>query len=399
VMFHVVSCFIELLSFSKDCLIPFLQSRQAIESSMDFFFRVVILLLAGAWWSVGSHFSEALASPETKNHHRVSIVTGANGYVGREVVRTLLQDPGKSSSDIFCLVRAGRVASDTEYWQSCSTADHQDGTIHVLPYDMNDGGKTLEQALQAAQNTKTPCNKLSVYHIASVFGPTEDPIQTARDNVQGTEDLIQTLAKTGNCRLVLTSSMAAVRGTGQDPSNGKYYTHEDWNTISKLNADNWGSCYQWSKAESERRAWELSESLGVPMTSICPSFVFGPPSDTTSNSFSITLVDQWVRGKSPVQSRLCVDIRDCAQAHVAAGTREEAIGKRFLVTAEARVSSQDTAEVLKKVCQDTQLGDSNSIHFDSEFQGGAIPIGQKEVDAADRLEQYLGVSLRSVEET
>ena len=86
--------------------------------------RISSLLLAGAWWSVGSqeHFSEALASPETtKNnnrqhhHHQISIVTGANGYVGREVIRTLLQDPSKSSSDIFCLVRAGRVASETAY--------------------------------------------------------------------------------------------------------------------------------------------------------------------------------------------------------------------------------------------------------------------------------------------
>lgn len=373
--------------------------------------RISSLLLAGAWWSVGSqeHFSEALASPETtKNnnrqhhHHQISIVTGANGYVGREVIRTLLQDPSKSSSDIFCLVRAGRVASETAYWQSsCSTHENNqdDNNIYVLPYDMNDGGKTIEQALQAAQNTKIPCDCVNVYHIASVFGPTDDPIQTARDNVQGTEDLIRCMAKAGNCRLVLTSSMAAVRGTGQDPLNGKYYTHEDWNTISKLNGDNWGSCYQWSKAESERRAWELSESLGVPMTSICPSFVFGPPSDRTSKSFSITLVDQWVRGKSPVQSRLCVDIRDVAQAHVTAGTREEAIGKRFLVTTEARVSSQDTAQVLKNVCRDTQLGDPDSIHFDSEFQGGAIPIGQKEVEAIDRLEKYLGVSLRSVDET
>jgi nucleoside-diphosphate-sugar epimerase len=369
---------------------------------MDFVFRIAVLLLAGGLW--GSHYtycSEALStSPETtkNHHHRVAIVTGANGYVGREVVRTLLQQDLESSSscDIFCLVRAGRVASETEYYKQ-----QDDSSIHVLPYDMNDGGKTLEQALQAAtKSTKTPVDRLSVYHIASVFGPTEDPVQTARDNVQGTEDLMQALAKTGNCRLVLTSSMAAVRGTGQDPLNGEYYTHEDWNTISKLDDANWGSCYQWSKAESERRAWELSESLGVPMTSICPSFVFGPPSDDTkSNSFSITLVEQWVRGKSPVQSRLCVDIRDVAQAHVAAGTREEAIGKRFLVTTEARVSSQETAQVLKKVCQDTQLGDPDSIHFDSEFQGGAIPIGQKEVDAVDRLKQHLGVSLRSVEDT
>lgn len=81
---------------------------------------------------------------------------------------------------------------------------------------------------------------------------------------------------------------------------------------------------------------------------------------------------------------------------MAAGTRDAAIGRRFLVTTEARVSSEDTAE---NVCRETQLGNANAIHFDSQFQGGAIPIGQKEVESVERLEKYLGLTLRSVEET
>lgn len=328
---------------------------------------------------MSTQLSEALAS-------QVAVVTGANGYVGREVVRVLLEDPRNS---IFCLVRPGRVEREREYWKS-------DKTISVLPFEMNDGGSTMQSALDQA---KGQGENICVYHVASVFGPTEDPIQTAHDNVQGTEDLVRMLAKDGKCRLVLTSSMAAVRGTGQDPLNGKFYTKEDWNTMSKLNADSWGSCYQWSKAESERRAWELSESLGVPMASICPSFVFGPSSDSTSNSFSITLVSQWIKGESPVQSRLCVDIRDVAQAHVAAGTRPQAIGKRFLVTTERRISSQKIANVLKETCQECNAGNPERIHHDSVFQGGAIPIGEKEVDAAAQLQESLGISLRPVEDT
>ena len=354
----------------------------------------MLSILAAAWIWGDFSVTEALAA-DTSSNHRVSIVTGANGYVGREVVHTLLAAQQESGGAVYCLVRPARVESEMEYWKSqmASTADRN--SVYVLPYDMKDGGTTASQALQAANE-----GHVCVYHIASVFGPSEDPIQTAHDNVQGTEDLVRALAKAGNGRLVLTSSMAAVRGPGQDPLNGEFYTQEDWNMFSTLKTDNWGSCYQWSKAESERKAWELSKSLGVPMTSICPSFVFGPPSNgTVSNSFSISLVDQWVHGTSPVQSRLCVDIRDVAQAHVAAGTRDEAVGQRFLVTPEARVSSQDTAEVLRQICRETQLGNPNAIHFDSQFQGGAIPIGQKEVDSTERLQKYLGVSLRPVEET
>jgi nucleoside-diphosphate-sugar epimerase len=246
-----------------------------------------------------------------------------------------------------------------------------------------------------------------------VFGPSDNHVQTAKDNVQGTEDLVTAMASflpNIICRLVLTSSMAAVRGTGQEPLNGKYYTYKDWNTQSKIldvdhddhDQKNWGVSYQWSKAESERRAWELAKQHGLPMTSICPSFVFGPPSGggaILSNSYSITLVGQWVRGESSVQSRLCVDIRDVAQAHVAAGTRKEAIGQRFLVSSEARKSSRDMAQALEQVCRDTGLGDASRITFDADFKGGAIPIGAQEVEAIERLRKSLGVHLRPVEET
>jgi nucleoside-diphosphate-sugar epimerase len=146
------------------------------------------------------------------------------------------------------------------------------------------------------------------------------------------------------------------------------------------------------------------------MTSVCPSFVFGPPTTipssssnqhdvNLSNSYSITLVQKWVRGESPVQSRLCVDIRDVARAHVAAGTIDQAIGERFIVSTEARVPSEEMAKELEKVCKETGVGDPNSISFDSNFQGGAIPIGSKEVEAIERLNDILDVTLRPVSET
>lgn len=319
---------------------------------------------------------------------RASIVTGANGYVAREVVQELMKI---NDGRIYCLVRPARIESESQYWSEKSDC------ITVMPYDMLDGGATIQQALeQASRETEQIC----VYHIASVFGPTEDHVQTAKDNVQGTEDLVKALAKYQNdCRLVVTSSMAAVRSTGQKPLNGEYYTDKDWNDRSKL-GDNWGSSYQWSKAQSEKRAWELAEEHNLPMSSICPSFVFGPPSDgKLSSSYSITLVSQWVWGKSEVQSRLCVDVRDVAKAIVAAGTMSEAIGQRFIVSKEERVPSQEMAKALQAACRETGVGSADKITYDADFQGGAIPIGSREVEATEKLERILGVTIRPVQET
>jgi len=351
---------------------------------------------------------------------RVSIITGSNGYVGREVVNVLLNDDGKDEAtatgdncngEILCLVRSNRVESEKLYWERFQSSRSSSSTIRVLPYDMLDGGKTFTDALNAAKGDDLD---ICVYHIASVFGPSEDHIQTAHDNVQGTKDLVQALGnfskKTSKeCRLVVTSSMAAVRGSGQVPKNGDYYTHHDWNTISKLEDNNWGSSYQWSKAESERVAWDIAKDTKIPMTTICPSFVFGPPTKsssaggegdvTLSNSFSITLFGQWVRGESTVQSRLFVDVRDVAKAHVAAGNLDGAIGQRFIVSSEARIPSQEMAEILKEVCKDTGLSDPEKVHFDSEFQGGAIPIGSREVEATSRLQNVLGMTMTPVHDT
>lgn len=314
-------------------------------------------------------------------------MTGANGYVAREVVQELLKNKEQL---IYCLVRPARIESEAQYWSEKSDC------ITVMPYDMLDGGSTIQNALEhASKETEQIC----VYHIASVFGPSEDHVQTANDNVQGTEDLVKALGKYEICRLVVTSSMAAVRGTGQAPLNGDYYTEKDWNVNSKL-GDNWGSSYQWSKAQSEKRAWELAEEYNIPMCSICPSFVFGPPSDgILSNSYSIALVSQWVWGKSEVQSRLCVDVRDVAKAIVASGTEAKAIGQRFIVSQEERVPSQDMAKALQEACRETRVGNPDEITYDAEFQGGAIPIGTREVEATLKMKEYLGVSLRPIEET
>jgi nucleoside-diphosphate-sugar epimerase len=347
----------------------------------------------------GSGSIRSTGMDNTPPHHTTSLVTGANGYVGRAIVHSLLEKA--DCQDIVCLVRAQRVADEQEYWKAHQSSTLTTPSIRVLAYDMLDSGKSLRDALKSTVEGSARC----IYHVASVFGPTENHKQTALDNVQGTKDLVHTLAEIEHCKLVLTSSMAAVRGSGQHPINDKYYTQEDWNTASELGA-NWGASYQWSKAESERRAWELCQQHNIPMVSICPSFVFGPPATYavdslgSSGSYSLTLVNQWIHGESPVESRLFVDIRDVAQAHVAAGTRAAADGKRFIVSTEARVPSQEIASWLQEACRKSSgAAEPDKIHFDGDYQGGFIPIGQREVESSERLQNELGVTLRPVSET
>jgi nucleoside-diphosphate-sugar epimerase len=360
------------------------------------------------------------------------LVTGANGFIGRAVVHALLQEQQEKPvalqpTEILCLVRKHRVADEAAYWQQHQQQQQQEETqvpptdrsrIRVLPYDMIDGGTSLRAALDewhrscdnGSSQQQPP--SLCVYHVASVFGPTENPRATAHQNVQGTRDLFVALDQQWRtvpnsqvdeqrpaCRVVLTSSMAAVRGTGQDPGNGEYYTAEDWNSVSTLADDNWGACYQWSKMESERQAWQLSQELDIPLTVLCPSFVFGPPyGDGGGASYAIQLVRQWMSGASAVQSRLLVDIRDVAAAHVQAGRTPDSRGQRYLVSTEARVPSRELADWIRQAVP-LAHATRERIHADTTYQGGAIPIGQREVKASERLYAALGVRLRPVQET
>jgi nucleoside-diphosphate-sugar epimerase len=130
-----------------------------------------------------------------------SVVTGANGFVGRAIVLELMKRG--SNQDILCLVREHRVRDEEVFWSQLSQVD-QPKCIRVLPYDMLDGGESLHHALA----TTDSYHQRIVFHVASVFGPTQDHQKTALDNVQGTVDVVNVLSRVGNCKLVLTSSTA-----------------------------------------------------------------------------------------------------------------------------------------------------------------------------------------------
>jgi nucleoside-diphosphate-sugar epimerase len=339
-----------------------------------------------------------------------SVVTGANGYVGRAIVHQLLTThqenaPNDATQQIICLVREHRVAQEENYWRNfqSSSSSSPSTSVRVLPYDMLDGGRTLGAALEECQSSDPRADNVCLYHVASVFGPTEDHRQTALQNVQGARDVVETVHRwrcqadaRPPCRIVFTSSMAAVRGTGQTPANGKYYTKHDWNTVSELGA-NWGASYQWSKRKSEQEVRRLADLYEIPLVSLCPSFVFGPPSGgDESSSFSIQLVRRWAKGESPVQSRLLVDIRDVAKAHVLAGTSTSFTNGRLIVSTDARVASKTLADWIRDA---TDPRYRQFIHSDDEFTGGAIPIGEKEVGAEASLKEVLGMTLRPIQET
>jgi len=303
-----------------------------------------------------------------------------------------------------------------------------------MPYDMLDGGVTLEKSIQccldqcALQGPPNITVTINLFHTASIFGPTKTPIETAKQNVQGTKDTIQTLARVIaaatattttrtllHAHLILTSSMAAVRGPGQQPSNKSYFTSQhDWNTISTCGTDSsWGMCYQWSKMYSERLAWKLCDELNISMTSLCPSFIIGPllsgslleeqEHNLVSLPYSLELIKSWLNGDSHVAAATTRDLIH-KNSHSSKYYRQ----RRYLVSTERRIPAQEVAHTLLKIMeqeqnrqqqQEQQITNKKKMYCDDKFDGGYIPIGQIEVLTSDMLRDDLGVTCRPIQES
>ena len=302
-------------------------------------------------------------------------VTGAAGYLGAEIACRAAEQ----GHEVRAVVRPH---SSTEHL-SCA------GITDIL---------TVEDLCQPSAARDAADGADAVIHAASVFQQCDDmEHELVRPNIELAEQMVCACAA-ANARLVLTSSMAAVRGTGQIPHTPPSYTSRDWNTQSQRDGGGFEP-YQYSKAASERQAWELSRRLGGDMVALCPSMIFGPPRSSTCTGFSVGMVEGWVLGKAPVQSRLVVDVRDCAQAHLAAAELPQAVGRRYITSCEARVPARELMAAVQhrlRACGRSDVADR--VTADDDFDGGAILIGEREVHAdADMAE--LGVCCRPNRET
>ncbi|CEM08602.1 unnamed protein product [Vitrella brassicaformis CCMP3155] len=93
------------------------------------------------------------------------------------------------------------------------------------------------------------------------------------------------------------------------------------------------SPYHYSKVQAEKVGWRYSEESGIPLTTILPGLVIGPPNsrkpDTLSVEWGISLVEHGAFYKEILAP--IVDVRETALAHIRAAERPNTDGKRYLL--------------------------------------------------------------------
>lgn len=258
----------------------------------------------------------------TMNPTHPVLVTGATGYVAGWIVKELL-DRGLT---VHAAVRDPSNAAKLRHLQQL--ADQSPGAIQFFAADLLEPG-SYDAAAAGCR---------IVFHTASPFtSRVRDPeTQLIVPAVEGTRNVLETVNRT-ECvtRVVLTSSCAAMYTDAKDSlaAPGGKLTEEIWNTTASLDYQP----YNYSKLLAEREAWSVAEAQDRwRLVAINPSLVIGPALNPapTSASFGIvkTLGDGTLRFGAPRVGMGVVDVRDVANAHVAAATQPTAHG-RYIVSA------------------------------------------------------------------
>ena len=178
------------------------------------------------------------------------------------------------------------------------------------------------------------------------------------------------------------------------------YTENDWSAEGLMREN--GNWYCLSKTKAETLAWEMSKEEGCPyqLAVMNPTLILGPllPGQPHLNTSSAAIVTYMDGGMSEMENacKSIVDVRDVAEAHVAALERPEAFGHRFLLIA-GSPHQKDIANAVRNALPDEMKGNVPTHVGDSTpAPVMAAPAPHPVLYDASPSEQILGISYISV---
>jgi len=170
------------------------------------------------------------------------LVTGANGHIGANTVRSLL----RHGYEVVPFVRStSNLRGIEKLGLTCQYGD-------VMDYP---------SLVKVAQGCDAIIHHATVYRMWA-----KNPDDIIQPALVGTNNIFKAAKEAHVRRLIYTSSMVAV---GYLPKPVGLRTEADWNEHTK-------SPYYIAKTQSEREALRLSEAYGIPTIRLCPTHVSGP---------------------------------------------------------------------------------------------------------------------------
>ncbi|MFX0093572.1 MAG: NAD-dependent epimerase/dehydratase family protein [Candidatus Hodarchaeota archaeon] len=244
----------------------------------------------------------------------ICLVTGANGHLGNNLVRALVNRGEK--------VRAS--VRNVNYTEPFKTLD-----CEVVYADLLDRA-SLAKAMEGVD---------TLYQVAAAFknwakNPEKEIIHV---NVEGTKNVLKVAAEQNVNKIVYVSSIAALNYSSIPMDE------TSWNT-------NFLSPYRQSKTESEKAAWNLAEKLNLWLVTVLPSAIIG------SNCFghltpTMNFLDLILKNKVTIDVNLYfnyVDVRDVANGMITAAEKGRR-GERYILGNDYPTSTVEVIRVAQSL--------------------------------------------------
>jgi dihydroflavonol-4-reductase len=245
----------------------------------------------------------------------VALVTGANGHLGNNLVRLLIDKGIPVRASVRDITnREPFVGLDCEVVQSDIT-----------------NKASLIRALQGVE---------TFYAVGAAFKLwAKDPEKEIYDvNLQGTRHMVEAAAEAGVKRIVYVSSIAALN-----------YTHIPSKESYGYNPDRRDMYYN-SKNDGEKLAFELAKKHNIELVAVLPSAMIGSES-FGSLSVSYSIIDLILRKEIPVETGIAlnwIDVKDVAEGCYLAATKGKN-GERYILANEKCTSIKDTIKLAREL--------------------------------------------------
>lgn len=325
------------------------------------------------------------------------LLTSGSGFIAAHVLDVLLS----RGHSVVTTVRSPEKAKQIQQSHSDMGKDKLDFAIVEDMAQPN----AFEKAVVSDPPFEAVIHTASPYH----FNATDDQkikelLDTALRGTTGILKAVKANAPTVK-RVIITSSFAAI----VDPKKraGHVYTEQDWDPISEKEAyQNPLSAYRASKTFAERAAWDFveQEKPNFSLTTCNPPLVLGPivhhltslSSINTSNQRIVKLITGAGKEKCPPTGNfLWVDVRDVALAHVLAMEKDEAAGKRFLISA-GNFSNRMIVDIIRNEYPELR----HLLPEGEALKSGDFPEDGNYNRASNaQSKELLGVSYRSLQES
>lgn len=246
-------------------------------------------------------------------HQALSLVTGANGHLGYNLVRLLLQKGLPVRASVRSLDK-----SDALKGLGCD----------IVQADITDKA-SLKRALEGVE---------VFYAVGAAFKLwAKDPQKEIYEvNLQGTRHMIEAAAEAGVKKIIYVSSIAALN-----------YTQLPTREQNGYNPDRRDAYYN-SKNDGERLAFELAAQYGISLVAVLPSAMIGGQV-TTPLSVSYNVLKLILNREVPVETHITlnwVDVKDVAEGCYLAATRGQG-GQRYILANEQCTSIKDTTRIAR----------------------------------------------------